>query len=192
MRPTLRTRLGGLAATIVLAGLALAATATEANAQPAPASASSTSVTPFAGVFHPIKNVGNGKCLQPAGGSTAEFAAIVQVPCTNSIAQGWQYTPASGSNHYRFVNQLSGYCFDAFDGTFNGARLLQGTCVPISNEEWNTGAPLPNVVSLMSRVGFRDTGYCIDVPGAQATDGLAMQMYRCNGTLAQRWVVGFN
>jgi hypothetical protein len=186
MRPTLRNRLGGLAAALVLAGLGLVSTATQAHAQPA----SSTSVTPFAGVFGPIKNVGNGKCLQPAGGSTAEFAAIVQMPCTNSIAQGWQYVRV-GTNHYRFINQLSGYCFDGFDGAFNGARLLQGTCVPISNEEWNTGAALPNVVTLMSRVGFRDTNYCIDVPGAQATDGLAMQLYRCNGTLAQRWVVGF-
>jgi hypothetical protein len=186
MRPNLRNRLGGLAAALVLAGIALVTTATEANAQPA----SSASVTPFAGVFNPIRNVGNGKCLQPAGGSTAESAAIVQMPCTNSIAQGWQYVRVA-TNHYRFINQLSGYCFDGFDGAFNGARLLQGTCVPISNEEWNTGAALPNVVTLMSRVGFRDTNYCIDVPGAQATDGLAMQIYRCNGTLAQRWVVGF-
>jgi hypothetical protein len=44
---------------------------------------------------------------------------------------------------------------------------------------------------LESRVGFRDTGFCVDVPGNEATDGLAMQIFKCNGTDAQRWLVGF-
>jgi Ricin-type beta-trefoil lectin domain-like len=182
-------RLGGFAAAaILLAGAGLAATTTGAKAQ----SASATSITPFAGVFNPIKNVGNGMCLQPANGSTADAAAIVQEPCVRggSPAQSWEDRQV-GTNHYRFINQASGLCFDAFDGALNGGRLLQGECKSISNEEFNTGKELPDVVSLESRVGFRNTGFCIDVPGAQATAGLAVQIFRCNGTLAQRWVVGF-
>ncbi|BFU44414.1 RICIN domain-containing protein [Krasilnikovia sp. MM14-A1004] len=174
---------------ILLAGTALAVTPAGAEAR------SAAPVRPLVGgVFNPIRNVGDGKCLQPEGESMAEFAAIVQMPCATTglagLAQGWQQIRV-GTNHYRFVNQLSGFCFDAFDGAFNGARLLQGTCVPISNEEFNTNTGLPNVVALESRVGFRNTGYCIDVPGALPFDGMAMQIYRCNGTLAQRWVVGF-
>ncbi|MFE1800307.1 RICIN domain-containing protein [Streptomyces sp. NPDC059517] len=181
MRFPLRKRLGGSAAAVLLAVAGLAATAPSANAQPVPA----------ASAFTPIKNVGNGLCLQPAGGSTQEFAAIVQETCVSgSTAQGWSSTEL-GTNHYRFLNQRSGYCFDAFDGAFDGGRLLQGTCARISNEEFNTGTALPDVVALESRVGFRDTGFCIDVPESQNTRGLAMQIWGCNGTLAQRWIVGF-
>lgn len=186
MRRTIRNLLGGLAATAVLAGLMIAATATAASAGP---------VAPrLGGDFTAIRNVGTDKCLEPAAQSTAEFAAIVQRPCVTSglesIAQGWESTKL-GTNHYSFKNQLSGFCFDAFDGAFNHARLLQGTCVRISNEEYNTGASLPNVVKIESRVHFRDTGFCVDVPGNQRIDDLAVQIFQCNGTPAQRWVVGF-
>lgn len=187
MRLSNRTRFASIAATLLMAGIGLAGTATGASAQPAP----NTSVAPRVGVFNPIKNVGDSECLQPIGGSTALFAAIVQEPCNGSAAQGWQFLKVA-TNHYHFLNQNSGLCFDAFDGVFNGARLLQNTCANISNDEWNTGATLPDVVKLESRVGFRDTGFCIDVPGGAATNGAAMQIFGCNGTLAQRWVVGFS
>jgi hypothetical protein len=148
----------------------------------------------LSGVFHQIKNTGTNLCLEPAGQSTAEFAEIVQQPCVTTgqqaLAQGWQEVKV-GTNHYRFLNQLSGYCFDAFDGAFNNARLLQGTCKAISNEEFNTGRALPAVTKIESRVRFTDTGFCVDVPGGQAIPGLAMQLYRCNGTPAQIWVIGF-
>jgi hypothetical protein len=145
----LKHRLGGLAAVILLAGLGLAATATAANAWP-PSAGSVTRV----GVFNPIKNVGNGKCLQPAGGSTAIFEAIVQMPCDGGIAQGWQILTL-GSNRYTFVNQASGLCMWAWDGAFNGGRILQSLCNGSSNSQFKTNAALPNVVVLESRVGFR-------------------------------------
>jgi hypothetical protein len=156
---------------------------------------SAKSITPFAGAFNPIRNVGNGKCLQPA--SPADGSPIVQQTCVTDpnnvvgiLAQGWRFQQV-GTNHYQFLNQLSGECFDVFGPARNGTPLINGECKHISNEEFNTRASLPNVVALETRVGFNDNGFCIDVPGGQATDGLAMQVFRCNGTLAQRWVVGF-
>lgn len=156
--------------------------------------AGGTSASALGSGFTAIRNVGSNMCLEPEGQSTAEFARIVQQPCVTTglegFAQGWESIRV-GTNHFRFKNQLSGFCFDAFDGAFNGARLLQGTCVPISNEEFNTGRSLPAVTKIESRVHFTDTGYCVDVPGNQAVPGLAMQIYRCNGTPAQVWVIGF-
>ncbi|MEC3982703.1 RICIN domain-containing protein [Amycolatopsis sp. H20-H5] len=176
MRTMVRNILGGLAATLMLAGVGLTATATAADAS----------------AFHLIKNSGSSLCLQPEGGSTAETAAIVQMPCDrNNAAQGW-LEQRVGSHHYMFLNQASGFCFDAFGGAVNGTRLLQGECKRISNEEYNTNVDLPNVTILESRIGFRDTGFCVDVPGGRADVGLAMQIFRCNGTPAQRWVVGFD
>ncbi|MEV6006980.1 RICIN domain-containing protein [Streptomyces sp. NPDC051976] len=195
MSVTLRTTLASAVGTTLAAGLLLTATATGAVAQPAAAStstasASTASVRPFTGLFHPIKNVGDNKCLEPQGGSTALFAPIVQVTCnTADVAQGWQYI-RTATNHYRLENQLSGYCIWAWDGAFNGGRVLQDVC-NFSNSDFNANTSLPNVVPLETRVGNKDTGYCLDVPGAAPTEGLALQIYGCNGTLAQRWVVGF-
>src|SRR4051794_14543200 len=111
MRHVLRNILGGLAAALLLVGAGLAGTA--ASAQPALASA-----------FHPIKNTGTGMCLQPQGGSMADAAPIVQMPCNRAnAAQGW-LEQRVGTHHYMFLNQVSGLCFDAFDGAFNHARLL--------------------------------------------------------------------
>jgi hypothetical protein len=193
----LRRRLGVLAATVLMTGLGLAATATAASAATAaPAVQSATAakvqpagaVRPLAGAFNPIRNVGDGKCLQPT--STADVAPVVQITCNGSLIQNWAFLQVA-TNHYRFLNQLSGLCFDAFDGAFNGARLLQGECKAISNEEFNTGASLPNVTKIETRVHFNDNGFCVDVPGASPAEGLPVQIFQCNGTLAQRWVIGF-
>ena len=197
MMDTLRTKARTLA-TMVGAVLLIGATviaggtaATAATARPVAAG----SITPLLGSgFTAIRNAGNFLCLEPAGQSMAEFAAIVQEPCVTTglegIAQGWE-SIGLGNNHFRFRNQLSGFCFDAFDGAFNGGRLLQGTCVPISNEEYNTGTSLPASTKIESRVHFRDTGFCVDVPGGRSTPGLAVQIFRCNNTLAQNWQIGF-
>lgn len=156
-----------------------------AQAAPAPVEQS----TPRAGVFNPIRNVGNNKCLQPV--APVVSSAVVQQTCDGSVAQGWQFVQV-GTNHFRFLNQLSGLCLFAFSAPAgNGDPMGLNTCRDVSNEEFNAGTSLPNVVSLESRSGFRDTGFCLDVPGGAATDGLQMQLFRCNGTLAQRWVVGF-
>jgi hypothetical protein len=183
-----RYRLGGFAVAVLLAGLGLAATATAANTQPA----SARSVTLFAGVFHPIRSVANFMCLQPAGGSTALFAAIVQEACVpGSVAQGWEFKDL-GDNHYQFVSQVSGLCMYA-NGAFNFATVTQEECKRVSNNEWNTNVTLPEVVSLESRIGFRNTRRCIDVDGGGSTDpGLPMILFGCNGATYQRWVVGFD
>jgi hypothetical protein len=178
-----RRALAGLAAMLLLSVIALLATVGPA-----------TAVGP---VFTRIQSAdpnNNFRCLQPENESQEEFAPIVQVTCTQTgnraFAQSWQRIDL-GSNRFRFQNQLSGFCIDAFDGAFNGARLLQGTCVPISNEEFRTSATPPATVSIQSRVGFRDTGFCIDAPGVFPREGRAVQLFQCNGSDAQKWFHGF-
>jgi hypothetical protein len=138
--------------------------------------------------FHPIRNTWTGMCLQPQ--SVDNFAPIVQMDCNGDLQiQRW-YMDKLATNHYRIVNQATGLCFNAFDGAFNGARILQVDCVPISNEEFNTGAPIPGDVKLESRVRFRDNGYCIGVPGAASIAGLAVVLFTCGTSLGQQWSVG--
>jgi Ricin-type beta-trefoil lectin domain len=159
------------------------ATATGANTEPV----TSKTATPFVGILHPIQNVGNGKCLQPEGGSTGEVG-IVQVPCDGSPAQGWLFSQLSGSD-YHIINQLSGRCIylNQFP-IVNGSPIIQTDCSGVTNETWKSSSAPPDVVTLMSRAGRKDTGFCINA----SSDGQHVQMHICDGTLAQRWVIGFN
>ena len=75
------------------------------------------------------------------------------------------------------------------DGGSGPAGL--NACRTVSNEQFDTHANLPNIVELESRTGFSDSGFCMDVPGASKTPGLQLQLFDRNGSLAQRWVVGF-
>jgi len=133
-----------------------------------------------------IMNFGSGQCLQPVGESTAAGAAIVQEPCNGRLAQTWYQDPPGGTiGHYWNAN--SGLCLDTRGGAANGTPVQQWACNSISNENWEyPEVPSDSVPPLISRVSGTRT-YCLDVPGAQHTPGLAMQIYRCNGSEAQLW-----
>ena len=148
-------------------------------------------IDPLSGVFRPFRNVGNNLCVEPLDKSLADGARIVQSPCDGSDAQSWLPLHLSG-NDYNFVNQHSGFCmYLDVNSPFNGAPIVQASCINVSNELWRTSALLPQVVTVTTRVANRVTNFCIDVPGGSASPRLPIQLFTCNGTLAQRWVIGF-
>lgn len=181
---TLSRRKLGLMASVATMAAAVAGGGTVAQAS----SASTGHVTPFMGVFHPIKNAGNGMCLQPV--DPVPNSPVVQEPCDGGIKQGWQYARDSLGG-YVFVNQASGACLNAFIKAENGAPIGLDTCRSVSNERWET-ATLPAVTKVESRIGGRPNGFCLDVPGASSAAGLQMQLWGCNGTPAQVWIIGFD
>jgi hypothetical protein len=130
-----------------------------------------------------LRNVGNGLCLQPVGGSFSQGAAIVQVTCdTNTTMQRWQSTYSSATV-FQMRNVGTGLCLDARGGATNGTPIQQWTCNSISNEKWDLG---PAFVTVRSRVSGTQS-HCLDAPQGSGQVGLAMQLYRCNGTPAQTW-----
>lgn len=178
-----------VAALVALAGLlASLVLGTPTAAAPRPAA---HVVTPhLGGVFTPIKSLSNNLCLQPSSNSI--FASVVQEPCAatgpDSIGQGWEFLKVA-TNHYQFLNQLTGLCLDAFDGAVNGGRVLVNTCANISNDQWNTGIGLPNTAKIESRTGFRDTGWCIDTTVSFPQPGLPVLLFGCNDGLDQGWLI---
>jgi Ricin-type beta-trefoil lectin domain-like len=126
-------------------------------------------------------------CLQPINESTEEGAAIVQEPCNYSPAQQWF---SMGGPVFRYRNGLSNMCLDARGGAENGTPVQQWTCDSITNENWEPGQTDPGghppIPPMYSRVSGTHS-YCLDIPDAQPTIGLAMQIFRCNGTPAQQW-----
>jgi hypothetical protein len=133
-----------------------------------------------------IYNFLSNQCLQPVNGSTIQGAAIVQEPCNGGAAQQWVDVTVS-YNIFHYQNVLSGLCLDARGGAVNHTPVQQWTCNSISNENWQPGEDGDDdIPPLMSRVSGTSS-YCLDIPGGQQTVGLAMQIYRCNGTEAQQW-----
>lgn len=152
---------------------------------------SPASASGFDPLFVKIRNFQTNKCLEPA--SNADTAAVVEMTCTDvepeADTQVWLMHQVS-TNHYQVKNAVTQLCFNAFDGAFNGARVLQTVCKSISNEEWNTGRQLPALTKIESRERFRDTGICIDVPGGEGQDGTPVVLFQCNGTQSQAWAMG--
>jgi len=156
----------------------VAMVAVGASASPATAS------TPYE-----IATFEGNQCLQPVNGSTKRGAAIVQETCNGSVAQQWTEVSV-GNNSFHYVNGLSGLCLDARGRPVNHTPIQQWTCNKISNENWQPGDDSDDTIPpLISRVSGTNS-FCLDVPGAQFTAGLAVQIYRCNGTVAQDWWIG--
>ncbi len=144
---------------------------------------------PPAGLLAPItiRTSLNRDCLQPINKSTLQGSAIVQVECgAGAPGQVWIISGAgNGSSH--LMNALTGLCLDARGSATNRTPVQQWTCNNITNENWEVVGPA-YIVNLKSRVSGT-SNYCLDVPGGQTTAGLAMQIYSCNGTASQLWLI---
>jgi hypothetical protein len=180
-----------VAAALLLGSAGLLAMATGATAQ-TPSPPPAKTVVPLAGEFHPIKLVNHSEaCLQPV---TSGFRSIVMdVTCDsgNSLQQWATLSTPSGGTHYRFLN-TDGWCMSV-DEVRDGATVVMDECevaggTTVSNAEWNASAKLPDVVTPQTRVGFRNNNFCLN----GTTFALPLQIFTCNGSLAERWVVGFN
>ncbi len=135
-----------------------------------------------------IQSFLSNQCLQPIDGSTRQGAPIVQEPCNGSGSQRWKQVSVGG-NIFHYVNVSSGLCLDARGSARNRTQVQQWTCNSISNENWQPGEGDDDTIPpLFSKVSGTSS-YCLDVPGGAQTVGLAMQIYRCNGTLAQDWEI---
>jgi len=177
---------GPLAAGVMAAGAAVAAAAP----------ASGNTVTPYWHIMTIPQGFDHPLCLQgDLGGPLG--STVTQQNCDEtftSTSQLWQPVSVSG-DIYKFENIGTGRCLEARNGAVNGGAVDVWPCESSeSNERWswpsfpNGQSTFPDVQPLQTRVSG-STGYCLDVPWAQLTVGLQMQVYRCNGTAAQlMWI----
>jgi hypothetical protein len=159
-----------------------------------------TATTQAADQVVQLVSVQNGKCLQPAKGSSANGTAIVQVACDGSAAQFWDmHFNASGfaNNHtwYQLSNQSTHLCLDARGGAVNGTPIQQWTCSGISNEKWSTtncqvtaSQETCEVSSLIYNSAVaqdRPYTHCLATPGTG--DGASMVLMACQIISSQQW-----
>jgi hypothetical protein len=130
-------------------------------------------------------------CVQP---SSIDGARLQLRGCTSSTAQNWLLSSLPSTSDYRIFNQASGLCINnASEPTQNGGNVTLGECNifgtsrPVSNAQWHPSSTA-GLASFQSKI-IGSSGFCIDVPGGNAFDGAMLQMYSCNGTPAQLFII---
>ncbi|MFD4528762.1 ricin-type beta-trefoil lectin domain protein [Streptomyces sp. NPDC058470] len=115
-----------------------------------------------------------GKCLDVAGGSSANGTAVQLYDCNGSTAQTWT-VKADGS-----VQSL-GKCLDVTSAsTADGAQLQLYDCNGTGAQRWTYNSTTGDVVNTAANK-------CIDVTGNSSANGARAQIWTCTGAANQKW-----
>jgi hypothetical protein len=115
-----------------------------------------------------------GKCVDIAGASSANGAAVQLYDCNGTTAQQW--TRASDG-----ALRALGKCMDVTAaGTANGTKVQLYDCNGTNAQKWTrTGSTLVNV----------NSGKCLDATGPSSANGTRLQIWTCGGGANQNWNV---
>ncbi len=139
--------------------------------------------------WYVITNVASGKALDVRKSSNKNGTAVLQYTTHKGANQQFQFT-STGGRFYRVESALSGS--NVWDVSKSSGTKVQiwgwgGQKAGTSNQQWLIVAPTGKTAD---GVEFRlraDTNKCLDVPNASKANSVQLQVYRCNGTNAQRF-----
>ncbi|MBQ0826453.1 ricin-type beta-trefoil lectin domain protein [Streptomyces tagetis] len=117
-----------------------------------------------------------GKCLDVAGGSSADGTPVQLWECNGSQAQRWTLQ-ADGSV------QALGKCLDVTAGsTADGAQVQLYTCNGTGAQRWRYETAAGDLVNTAA-------DKCLDATGNSSADGTRAQIWTCTGNANQKWQV---
>ncbi|MFI6489646.1 lectin [Streptomyces sp. NPDC050564] len=115
-----------------------------------------------------------GKCLDVAGGSSANGTAVQLYDCNGSTAQTWT-VKADGSI------QALGKCLDVASGsTTDGAKVQLYDCNGTGAQRWSYNSSTGDVVNTAA-------DKCLDVTDNSSANGARAQIWSCTGAANQKW-----
>ncbi|MGR6916014.1 ricin-type beta-trefoil lectin domain protein [[Actinomadura] parvosata] len=130
--------------------------------------------TPSSGGGGPITGLA-GKCVDVAGGSSADGTAVQLHTCNGTAAQQWT-RPGDGTL------RALGKCLDVRDrGTADGSRLQLWSCTGGANQQWTHTSARDLVNPAADK--------CADVTGNTSADGTPLQLWTCTGAANQKWTL---
>jgi Ricin-type beta-trefoil lectin domain/Glycosyl hydrolases family 43 len=145
--------------------------------------AAAGTITPGLGGTTTLVARHSGKCLDVAGASGGNGAAVTQFTCNGGANQRVEAVDAGGG----FVSLLAGHsgkCLDVTNGsTADGAALEQFSCNAGANQQFQ----LQDTGTGTVRIVIRQSGKCLDVTSASTTDGAPVKQFTCNGQTNQQW-----
>jgi endo-1,4-beta-xylanase len=120
-----------------------------------------------------LSGVQSGKCVEVAGGSTADGARLQIATCNGSSRQQFRLE-STDSGYYRIKNVNSGRCADVISvSTADGAGIQQYSCWSGTNQQWS----FANVSRGIVRVTARHSGKVMDVDGSSTADGALLNQW---------------
>jgi len=127
-----------------------------------------------------IKLAHSGKCLNVAGGSTANSAKIVQYGCSGAAtATNEQFTLVPKGNGAYWIRGVgSGKCLNVSGGsTANGAAIIQYTCTTSTNTLWLVDEVVEKPTIRLVSAG---SGRCLNIPNGLTANNVALIQYTCS------------
>ncbi|MET8116351.1 lectin [Streptomyces prasinus] len=117
-----------------------------------------------------------GKCLDVAGGATADGTAVQLHTCNGTAAQRWTVSADGG------VRAL-GKCLDVSGAsTADGARVQLYTCNGSTAQQWSYHVTTRDVVNT-------GADKCLDITGNNSANGTPAQIWTCTGAANQKWTL---
>jgi glucosylceramidase len=115
-----------------------------------------------------------GKCLDVAGGSSADGTAVQLWDCNGSAAQRWTVR-ADGTV------QARGKCLDVTAGsTADGAKVQLYGCNGSGAQQWRYESSTGDLVNVPA-------DKCLDVSDNSSANGTRAQIWSCTGAANQKW-----
>lgn len=120
----------------------------------------------------PIIGIG-GKCVDVAGGSSANGTAVQLFDCNGTAAQRWSVTDEG-------TVEALGKCLDVTGGgTANGTPVQLYECNGTGAQQWRAGAG--------GTLRNPQSGRCLDAAGGSSANGTRLVIFDCHGGASQRW-----
>ncbi|MGW5723170.1 RICIN domain-containing protein [Amycolatopsis sp. NPDC003865] len=136
--------------------------------------------------WYTVTAANSGKCVDARAAGTTDSTVVQQYSCNQTASQQWQFQ-STGDGYFR-VNARTNpaAAWDVKDvSTADGGLLQLWTYGGGANQQWQAVDEGNGRYHLVSR----NSGKCLDVPGASAADSVQLQQYSCNGTAAQSFTL---
>ncbi|TCO53608.1 RICIN domain-containing protein [Actinocrispum wychmicini] len=149
-----------------------------------PAPAAAASVDP--NTWYTVTAANSGKCVDARAAGTANGTVVQQFTCNGTGSQQWQLQPTD-SGYYR-VNTFNNpaLSWDVTNvSTADGGLIQLWTYGNGDNQQWMPVQEASGAYHFVSR----NSGKCLDVPGASTADSQQLQQFACNGTAAQSFTL---
>jgi hypothetical protein len=135
-----------------------------------------------------VVNENSGSCVDATGHGTTNGTAVQQWACGSPVQlnQEWQFVNV-GSGYYEVLNVNAASEGESWNVTGGTGATASGDKIQLwqyggaTNEQWDASAIGDGYYNFVAR----NSGLCLDVPGASTANGVQLQQYTCNGTAAQ-------
>ncbi|WP_037311236.1 RICIN domain-containing protein [Amycolatopsis orientalis] len=124
----------------------------------------------------------NGKCVDARAAGTANGTVVQQYACNQTFSQQWQFQSTSGGYYRVNTRNDPARVWDVADvSTADGGLIHLWAYGGGNNQQWQPVEESGGAYHFVSR----NSGKCLDVPGASTADSVQLQQYTCNGSGAQ-------